>query len=63
MESIQMLMMFSITIIATIGIVSAVVYFSKDSVNFNIKFYSKFFSKSESRFSINVSKKAKKENR
>ena len=60
MESIQMLMMFSITIIVTIGIVSAVVYFSKDSVNFNIKFCSKLFSKSESLFSINVSKKAKK---
>lgn len=63
MESIQIFMIFCMTIMATVGIVSAVVYFSKDSVHFNIKLYSKLFSKSESGFRIDVNKNIKKENR
>ena len=62
MESIQVFMMFCMTIIATIGIVSAVIYYSKDTVNFNIKAAAKLFSKSEAEFSMNVHKE-KKENR
>lgn len=58
-----MLVVFCIAIMTIVGIVSVTVYFSKDPVHFSIKLYSKLLPKSESGFSIVVTKKAKKENK
>lgn len=60
LESIQLFMMFCMTIIAVVGIVSAVIYYSRDTVSFNIKAHTKLFSKSETEFSMNVRKEKRK---
>lgn len=62
-ESIQMFVVFSITIIAIIGIVSAITYFSKDPISFNIKSKIKLPDQSETEFDVNLFKTNKKGNR
>ncbi len=59
-ESIQMIMLFCITTIAVLGIISAVVYFSRDNISFNIKAHAKFPNHSETEFGIEVHKDEKK---
>lgn len=56
-----MFMMFCLTIIAIIGITSAVVCFSKDKVSFNIKARTKLPNQSETEFGIQVQKDDKKQ--
>jgi len=59
-ESIQMFMLFCITLIAVLGITSAVVCYSKDRVSFNIKARTKLPNQSETEFGIEVHKDAEK---
>lgn len=59
-ESIQMFMLFCITLIAVLGITSAVVCYSKDRVSFNIKARTKLPNQSETEFGIEVHKDEEK---
>lgn len=58
-----MCVVFSITIIAIIGIVSAIMSFSKDPISFNIKAKTKLPDQTETEFDVNLLKRSKKENR
>lgn len=62
-ESIHMFVVFCITIITIIGIVSAIMCFSRDPVKFSIKAKTKLPDQTETEFDIDLLKQAKKENR
>ena len=53
---IQTFMLFCITLIAVLGITSAVVGFSKSKISFNLKARTKLFNQSETEFDIEVNK-------
>ena len=55
-----MFMLFCITLIAVLGIISAVVCYSKDRVSFNIKARTKLPNQSETEFGIEVHKDEEK---
>ncbi|GCD11415.1 hypothetical protein LGL55_04395 [Clostridium tagluense] len=59
-DSIQMFMLFCITLIAVLCVTSAVICFSKDKVNFNIKARTKLPDQSETEFGIEVAKDPEK---
>ncbi|MBU3091266.1 hypothetical protein K2F40_14600 [Clostridium sp. CM028] len=59
-EITQMFKLFCITSIAVLGITSAVVFFSKDRISFNIKARTKLPDQSETEFGIEVHKDDKK---
>ena len=59
-ESNQMFMLFCITLIAVLGIISAVICYSKDRVSFNIKARTKLPNQSETEFGIEVHKDEEK---
>ena len=58
-ENIQICLMVCITVIAIFGIISAVLFFSKDNISFNIKSRTKFSDRSETEFDIEMHKEEK----
>lgn len=62
-ESNQTVMMFCLTIIAVIGIISAVVCYSKDQISFKLKAKTKLSSQPEAELGLELEKDDKIENR